>query len=533
MGNSVAGATGVRSLPIVGAVSGSSPFVGKRRGGLADERRAAALDVNVDRMLIGASLRASKRLRATAPRLSAATLGWRGRTTPTLLLMLALLAMFNASSAVALCILVVLPAAFRIWIVALPTRPSPDEASDTLDEQEPVYSIIIPLRGEARVVDQLLSAIERLNYPREKIDVIIAVEAKDHATRAAITARKHRIPIMVVPVPAVGPATKPKALNVALSFARGDFTVIYDAEDRPERNQLRAALKAFRSGGGDLGCVQARLCIDTRTSWLARYFTAEYAGHFDVVLPKLAALGLPLPLGGSSNHFRTATLREVGGWDPHNVTEDADLGTRLARFGYRSGVVASSTYEEAPADIGRWLGQRTRWFKGWMQTWLVHMRQPHQLFRELGPAGFLAFQLIVGGNALVALLHPVLMLRMISASLQPGLRESGSGLELAFCLLVVVTGYPLSASIGFLGLTRRGLLKQAGVLVLTPLHWLLLSIAAWWAAIELIHAPFRWRKTEHGLDKASRLRSNTRSLLELERLLGDLKRRGELAQIQD
>jgi glycosyltransferase XagB len=122
---------------------------------------------------------------------------------------------------------------------------------------------------------------------------------------------------------------------------------------------------------------------------------------------------------------------------------------------------------------------------------------------------------------------------MISASLQPGLRESGSGLELAFCLLVVVTGYPLSASIGFLGLTRRGLLKQAGVLVLTPLHWLLLSIAAWWAAIELIYAPFRWRKTEHGLDKASRLRSNTRSLLELERLLGDLKRRGELAQIQD
>src|SRR6476660_1509486 len=366
MGNSVAGATGVRSLPIVGAVSGSSPFVGKRRGGLADERRAAALDVNVDRMLIGASLRASKRLRATAPRLSAATLVWRVRATPTRLLMLALLAMFNTSSAVALSILVVLPAAFRIWIVALPTRPSPDEASDTLDEQEPVYSIIIPLRGEARVVDQLLSAIERLNYPREKIDVIIAVEAKDHATRAAITARKHRIPIMVVPVPAIGPATKPKALNVALSFARGDFTVIYDAEDRPERNQLRAALKAFRSGGGDLGCVQARLCIDTRTSWLARYFTAEYAGHFDVVLPKLAALGLPLPLGGSSNHFRTGVLRRVGAWDSYNVTEDADLGMRLARFGYRSGVVASSTYEEAPADIGRWLGQRTRWFKGWM-----------------------------------------------------------------------------------------------------------------------------------------------------------------------
>ena len=168
-----------------------------------------------------------------------------------------------------------------------------------------------------------------------------------------------------------------------------------------------------------------------------------------------------------------------------------------------------------------------------MQTWLVHMRQPYRLFRELGPGGFLAFQLIVGGNALVALVHPVLMLRMISEFLQPDFRENAPALEVALCLLIVATGYLLTAAIGALGLAQRGLLKQAGVLALTPLHWLLLSIAAWWAALELVYAPFRWRKTEHGLDKASRQKSNTRSLLELERLLVDLKRRGELAQIQD
>lgn len=168
MGNSVAGATGVRSLPIVGAVSGSSPFAGKRRGGLADERRAAALDVNVDRMLIGASLRASKRLRAKRHGFPLQHLVGAAARHQALLLMLALLAMFNTSSAVALSILVVLPAAFRIWIVVLPTKPSPDEAADTLDEQEPVYSIIIPLRGEARVVDQLLSAIERFELPAGK-----------------------------------------------------------------------------------------------------------------------------------------------------------------------------------------------------------------------------------------------------------------------------------------------------------------------------------------------------------------------------
>jgi cellulose synthase/poly-beta-1,6-N-acetylglucosamine synthase-like glycosyltransferase len=282
---------------------------------------------------------------------------------------LAAAAIFTAPGLIALSILVVLPPAFRIWLVASPVAISLDAppSFSPPDQEEPIYSVIAPLRGEARVVDQLLSAIERLNYPPEMLDVIIAVEANDHDTRAAITARKHRIPITVIPIPPSQPATKPKALNVALPFARGVFTVIYDAEDRPERNQLRAALRAFRSGGNDLACVQARLCIDTQTSWLARYFTAEYAAHFDIFLPKLAALGLPLPLGGSSNHFRTETLREVGGWDPYNVTEDADLGVRLARFGYRSGVIDSTTYEEAPADTRRWLGQRIRWFKGWMR----------------------------------------------------------------------------------------------------------------------------------------------------------------------
>ena len=252
--------------------------------------------------------------------------------------------MCTTSGMIALSVLVVLPTAFRIWVVVHTVATSSNtnrnlSPRDESDDELPMYSVIAALHREAAVVDQLLSAIERLDYPTEKLDVILAVEADDHGTRAAITARKHRIPIVVVPVAPAALRTKPKALNVALPFARGAFIVIYDAEDRPERNQLRRALQAFRSAGNDLACVQARLCTDTKMTWLSRYFSAEYAGHFDIFLPRLAALGLPLPLGGSSNHFRTATLREVGGWDPHNVTEDADLGMRLARFGYRSGVI--------------------------------------------------------------------------------------------------------------------------------------------------------------------------------------------------
>ena len=547
MGIGVGDAAIACSREICGEGVGSSPLIWKRKcdrnGSLirSDElvaavRRAAALDGSIDHALIAASARASEQLKLSSPKLSAATLHSLSRAIPLLLGLLALAAVLNSSSVIVLSIIVVLPTAFRIWVIVHsvatvdPPRPSVLTAPD---EELPVYSIIAPLRGEATVVDQLLSAIERLNYPPERLDVIIAVEADDYDTRAAITARKHRIAITVIPVPPTAPGTKPKALNVALPFARGVFTVIYDAEDRPERNQLRIALKAFRSADSNLACVQARLCMDTRKSWLARYFTAEYAGHFDIFLPRLAALRLPLPLGGSSNHFRTEALREIGGWDPYNVTEDADLGMRLARFGYRSDMIDSTTYEEAPADVRCWLGQRSRWFKGWMQTWLVHMREPRQLFREFGRGGFLTFQFIVGGNALVALAHPLFMAALIYQLI--ALISQGCDwaifIQIALCLVIAATGYSVSAWLGWRGLSYRRTPRKVRVLIWTPIHWLLLSLAAWCAAFELIARPYFWKKTEHGLDRTSRQESTIRSLLELERHLTRLERSGRLPQI--
>ena len=189
----------------------------------------------------------------------------------------------------------------------------------------------------------------------------MALEPDDEETREAIARLKLGPPFEVVIAPENGPRTKPKALNAALPFVRGTFVAVYDAEDRPEPDQLRLALEAFVAGDGRLACVQARLTIDnTADSWLARLFTAEYAGLFDVYLPGLSAWRLPLPLGGSSNHFRASVLRRIGAWDPYNVTEDADLGMRLARFGYRAAIIPSTTYEEAPARYGGWLRQRTR-----------------------------------------------------------------------------------------------------------------------------------------------------------------------------
>lgn len=377
------------------------------------------------------------------------------------------------------------------------------------DATLPFYSIIVAVYGEAESVPGLIAALAGLDYPKERLDIKIVVEGDDMETRLALDLMDLAAPFEILVAPRAGPRTKPKALNAALPFVRGRYVAIYDAEDRPEPQQLRIALAAFDAGDPKLACVQARLTIDnTADNWLTRLFTAEYAGLFDVFLPGLAAWRMPLPLGGTSNHFHTATLRSLGGWDPYNVTEDADLGIRLARAGLHTTLVQSSTYEEAPARLGPWIRQRTRWFKGYLQTWAVHMREPLRLWRQLGPGGFLVFQLVIGGAVLAALVHGIFA-GLLAGQIASGLfwSDKASAFEQVFAGLYVttlVTGYLLSALVGFIGLSRRRLLRSAGYLMLLPLYWLLLSFAAWRAVVQLIRSPYRWEKTAHGLARTSR-----------------------------
>jgi cellulose synthase/poly-beta-1,6-N-acetylglucosamine synthase-like glycosyltransferase len=236
------------------------------------------------------------------------------------------------------------------------------------------------------------------------------------------------------------------------------------------------------------------------------------AGQFDVFLRGLAALQLPFPLGGSSNHFRTATLRKAGGWDSYNVTEDADLGIRLYRLGYRTTAISSTTYEEAPARFVPWLKQRTRWYKGWMQTWFVHMRRPSRLFRELTPAGAIAFQIFFAANVLAALIHPLFMAGLGFTLYALPTPWANTVMENAAPIFAtsLLSGYASTIVLDMIGLRRRGLLGNAWVLILTPLHWMLLSLAAWRALFQLTFDPQRWEKTEHGLARTSRLAGSPR-----------------------
>ena len=278
------------------------------------------------------------------------------------------------------------------------------------NRQLPIYTIIAPLRGEERMVSRLVRRLDGLDYPRSKLDIKLVVERDDAATLAAIAALNLPARYDVVIAPPGMPATKPRALNVALPAARGGLLVVYDAEDQPDVDQLRLAAARF-AADPQVDCLQAALAVDNAAdSWLSAMFAIEYATLFDRINPGLAALDLPIALGGTSNHFRVKTLRRVGGWDAWNVTEDADLGMRLAYAGVRVGALASSTAEEAPSDLFGWFRQRVRWQKGWMQTLIVHSRRPLCFARAAGPWRAFSALALIGGSTLGGLFGPALLL---------------------------------------------------------------------------------------------------------------------------
>lgn len=368
----------------------------------------------------------------------------------------------------------------------------------------PSYTLIVALFHESKVVSKLLAALEALDYPREKFDILIVIEADDRETQGALAALRLPGHVSLIVAPPGFPRTKPRALNVALPLARGEFTVVYDAEDVPDPDQLRLAAAAFARTAPEVACLQARLTIDnTRDSWLTRMFTIEYAALFDVFNPGLAAIGSPLLLGGTSNHFRTRILRSICGWDAWNVTEDADLGIRLARLGYRVEDLPSTTLEEAPSSLSAWMKQRTRWMKGFIQTCIGHSRHPFQTLRQLGFWRAYGAMAVTLGTVLSALFYPF----FTTFALVTSWDRTGSAWHFAwrsFSATLFVLGIAAIYIPAIVGLARRGLWGLLPWTLLLPLYYLMVSAAAWRGLWELSRTPFRWNKTSHGLARTTR-----------------------------
>lgn len=377
-----------------------------------------------------------------------------------------------------------------------------EHIAELSDAELPIYSILVPVYKEPEVVPRLLKALARMDYPKEKLDVLVLMEADDAETIESAKAARPPSFFRFIIVPDSLPRTKPKACNYGLNFCRGKYVTIYDAEDVPEPDQLKKAVAAFEHGGEKLICVQAALnYFNAKENYLTRMFTLEYSYWFDTLLPGLDRLGLPIPLGGTSNHFRLDALWKLLAWDPFNVTEDADLGIRASSQGYTVGIIRSTTYEEANKAFKNWIRQRSRWIKGYMQTWLVHNRNPLKLLRVIGLKQWLSYNFFIGGTFAIFLINPLMwFFFIIWLVFQPawmGLLFYGWVWQLAFFSLIV--GNLLAIFLNMLAVVRRRKYDLLPYALTNPIYWTMHSIASYMGLWQLITKPFYWEKTNHGL----------------------------------
>lgn len=391
---------------------------------------------------------------------------------------------------------------FRDGLATRPIVVTDEEARAIPDADLPLYTILVPAYGEPEVVGELIGAMAALEYPPDKLQVLLLLEADDGVTIAAAKGSAESDAIIIVLVPPAEPRTKPKACNYGLYFATGEIVTIYDAEDLPEPLQLRRVVAAFRRLPANVACVQAKLEYHNgHQNLLTAWFTAEYRLWFGYLLPGMMRTSSPIPLGGTSNHLRREVLDEIGAWDPFNVTEDADLGLRIAASGYHTAVVDSRTLEEANSDAINWIRQRSRWYKGYLQTWLVQIRRPVRLVRTIGWRSFVRFNLVMCGTPVIAVLNLAFWLITLLWFLgQPAAVEAVFPWYIYFpALIALVLGNATTLYMNLITLREDDRADLLVAALTVPVFWLMMSVAAAKGCYQLIRNPSYWEKTAHGL----------------------------------
>jgi cellulose synthase/poly-beta-1,6-N-acetylglucosamine synthase-like glycosyltransferase len=381
-----------------------------------------------------------------------------------------------------------------------------DELKEVVNEELPIYTILLPVYKEDKLIKKLIWNLQSIDYPREKLDIKLLIEEDDDKTLNAVRNLDFPAIFEVIVVPFHMPKTKPKACNYGLHFAKGKYLTIYDAEDIPDTDQLKKVVTMFNKLPSNYICIQSALNYYNRNeNFLTRMFTLEYSYWFDYMLPGLDTLDIPIPLGGTSNHFKLDNLVELGAWDPFNVTEDADLGVRAYAKGYKIAVINSTTYEEANNEPFNWIRQRSRWIKGYMQTYLVHMRDPIALWKKLGWKGFLGFSFFIGATPLTFLVYPFLLGIFISYVVfdLSSIRTLFPDWVLFMSIFNLMVGNILMIYINMMAVFKRRYYELILFSIANPVYWLMHSIAAFKGLYQLIVKPFYWEKTDHGLSKVT------------------------------
>lgn len=381
----------------------------------------------------------------------------------------------------------------------------PQEKLNEIDEKKlPIYTILCPLYKEANVLPQFVAAISSLDWPKDKLEVLLLLEEDDITTQDA--AKNLYLPpfFKIVTVPASQPKTKPKACNYGLNIAKGKYLVIYDAEDKPDVQQLKKAYLAFKKYGSKIACFQAKLnYYNPNHNLLTRFFTAEYSLWFGLTLTGLQTLNTTIPLGGTSNHFKTGVLKKLEGWDPFNVTEDCDLGVRLFKDGYKTAIIDSTTLEEANSKVGNWIRQRSRWIKGYLQTFLVHNRDLPHFVREQKTHSAI-FQLVVGGKIAFIMINPIMWVTtaayfIFRSTFGPTIEQFFPTPIFYTAVFCLIAGNFLYLYYYMIGVVKQEKFELVKYILFVPIYWAMISCAFWMSAYQLIFKPHYWEKTVHGL----------------------------------
>jgi cellulose synthase/poly-beta-1,6-N-acetylglucosamine synthase-like glycosyltransferase len=381
-----------------------------------------------------------------------------------------------------------------------------EELREVIDNELPIYTILLPVYKEDKLIKKLIWNLQSIDYPREKLDIKLIIEEDDDKTLNAVRNLDFPAIFEVIVVPFHMPKTKPKACNYALHFAKGKYLTIYDAEDIPDTDQLKKVVRLFHKLPENYICIQCALNYFNRNeNFLTRMFTLEYSYWFDYMLPGLDTLDIPIPLGGTSNHFKLDQLVELGAWDPFNVTEDADLGVRAYAKGHKIAIVNSTTYEEANNEPFNWIRQRSRWIKGYMQTYLVHMRNPATLIKKIGWRGFLGFNFFIGATPVTFLVYPLLLTIFITYLLfdLSSIRSLFPDWVLFMAIFNLMVGNILMIYVNMMAVFKRRFYELILFAIANPVYWLMHSIAAYMGLYELIVKPFYWQKTNHGISKVN------------------------------
>ena len=356
------------------------------------------------------------------------------------------------------------------------------------DWDPPNVSVLVPVKNEEKVVGRLLDALVRLDYPRENLEVVVVEDESKDRTLDICKSYSAKYPWIKV-FHRDASLGKGDALNFAFHQSSGEIVATFDADDVPEEQAVKKALRYFNSPetGAVHGFHRTLNLRESIVSRLAAYENFLYRLSNDGKY----ALRLFVTFSGSNTFFRRTALEKVGLWDPKSLVEDAELSVRFARAHIATRLAPVECWQEMPARVGSLFKQRIRWSGGNMLTGVKHWNA----WRSMSLAKTLDMEALM--------MSPILAVLTFAAwiILGLGIVKVGLSFETLLPLFIVMVAvnvvYVGTLVAAVVSSARSSMLSHLGLLLATYPYAALVSLANLAAMVLILRRGARlWLKTE-------------------------------------